>query len=90
MMACFGLIAGHGGHRHGLGHARASRSELTELMDGVGLVPLVMGLFGISEIFCNLEQNDRPRRLQDHGRGACCRAVEDWVAARVGRSCAAP
>ena len=30
--------------------------QITELLDGVGLVPLVMGLFGISEVFLNLEK----------------------------------
>ncbi len=27
-----------------------------ELLDGIGLVPVVMGLFGVAEIFRNLEQ----------------------------------
>ena len=31
---------------------------LLELSDGVGVIPLVMGLFGISEVFLELEKND--------------------------------
>jgi putative tricarboxylic transport membrane protein len=43
MMALVGLILGSIG--------------INELADGVGIVPLVMGLFGISEILENLEQS---------------------------------
>lgn len=54
MMAALGLIIGCIGadmltnvHRFTLG--------IPELMDGVGLIPLVMGLFGISEVLLNIE-----------------------------------
>ena len=54
MMAALGLIVGCIGadmltnvHRFTLG--------IPELMDGVGLIPLVMGLFGISEVLLNIE-----------------------------------
>jgi putative tricarboxylic transport membrane protein len=54
MMAALGLIIGCIGadmltnvHRFTLG--------VPELMDGVGLIPLVMGLFGISEVLLNIE-----------------------------------
>jgi putative tricarboxylic transport membrane protein len=33
------------------------------LIDGVGLVPLVMGLFGISEVFLNLEKLGQKREV---------------------------
>ena len=36
---------------------------LTGLIDGVGLVPLVMGLFGISEVLLNLEKLDQKREV---------------------------
>ena len=62
---------------------------VTELMDGVGLVPLVMGLFGISEIILNLEQHDRPRRLQDQGQGAAA-DPGGLDPGQVGASCGAP
>ena len=54
MMATLGLIIGSIGadtitnvHRFTMG--------IPELMDGVGLIPLVMGLFGISEVLLNTE-----------------------------------
>ncbi len=36
--------------------------DLLELADGVGLVPLVMGLFGISEVLINLEKEIKEER----------------------------
>ena len=32
---------------------------MIELNDGIGVIPLVMGLFGISEVFMELEKNER-------------------------------
>jgi putative tricarboxylic transport membrane protein len=55
MMAAFGLLVGSVGTDTVTGTARFSFG-LTELMDGVGLVPVVMGLFGISEMLLNIEQ----------------------------------
>src|SRR5512136_543453 len=55
MMACFGIIVGTVGTDTVSGSTRFTFGVI-DLMDGVGLVPLVMGLFGISEILSNLEQ----------------------------------
>ncbi len=55
MMAAFGLLVGSVGTDTVSGTARFSFG-VTELMDGVGLVPVVMGLFGISEMLLNIEQ----------------------------------
>jgi putative tricarboxylic transport membrane protein len=54
MMACFGVIVGTIGTDSVSGTTRFTFG-LTELMDGVGLVPVVMGLFGISEMLANLD-----------------------------------
>jgi len=54
MMACFGIIVGSIGTDTVSGTSRFTFG-LTDLMDGVGLVPVVMGLFGISEMLLNLE-----------------------------------
>jgi len=35
--------------------------HIQELLDGVGLVPLVMGLYGISEVFLNIEKTIIPK-----------------------------
>lgn len=54
MMAAFGLIVGTIGLDNISGLARFS-FKIPELLDGVGLVPVVMGLFGISEVLLNIE-----------------------------------
>ncbi len=54
MMAAFGLIVGTIGLDNISGLARFS-FNIPELLDGVGLVPVVMGLFGISEVLLNIE-----------------------------------
>ena len=55
MMACFGIIIGTIGTDTVSGTTRFTFG-ITELMDGVGLVPVVMGLFGISEMLLNIGQ----------------------------------
>ena len=54
MMAAFGLIVGCIGLDNISGLARFA-FNIPELLDGVGLVPVVMGLFGISEVMLNIE-----------------------------------
>jgi len=55
MMAGVGIVFGAVGLDTITGNPRFT-FQITELLDGVGLVPLVMGLFGISEVFLNLEK----------------------------------
>ena len=55
MMALLGIILGSIGLDVITGLPRFTLG-INELTDGVGIVPLVMGLFGISEILVNLEQ----------------------------------
>jgi putative tricarboxylic transport membrane protein len=55
IMAAFGIVLG----LIGLDSINARPRftfERMELVDGVGLVPIVMGLFGISEVLLNIEQ----------------------------------
>ena len=54
MMAIFGLVLGSVGI-DGTSGAQRFTFGILELNDGIGLVPLVMGLFGISEVFLNVE-----------------------------------
>jgi len=56
MMALLGLILGSIGLDLITGLPRFTFG-INELSDGVGIIPLVMGLFGISEIFENLEKS---------------------------------
>jgi putative tricarboxylic transport membrane protein len=55
MMSAFGLFLGTVGLDIITSRPRFTLG-LTTLMDGVGLVPVLMGLFGISEIILNLEE----------------------------------
>jgi putative tricarboxylic transport membrane protein len=55
IMACFGLMLGLIGLDSITGVPRLTFDRM-ELVDGVGLVPIVMGLFGVAEILINLEQ----------------------------------
>jgi putative tricarboxylic transport membrane protein len=56
MMALVGIILGSIGLDIITGLPRFTLG-INELTDGVGIVPLVMGLFGVSEIFVNLEES---------------------------------
>lgn len=58
MMALLGLLIGLVGLDPFLAKPRFTFG-FKELMDGVGIVPLVMGLFGISEVLLNLEEKER-------------------------------
>lgn len=54
---------------------------LDELTDGIGLIPLVMGLFGIAEILVNLE-HPTTRRVYETPLGTVLPTAADWLAAR--------
>ena len=55
LMACFGLFLGCMGMDSIMGTTRFT-FDIVELADGFGLVPVVMGLFGVSEVLLNVEQ----------------------------------
>src|SRR5690349_1324266 len=52
LMACLGLLLGMIGIDNMTGHFRYS-FDLAELGDGIGIVPVAVGLFGIGEILSN-------------------------------------
>jgi len=56
MMALVGIIIGGVGLDVVTGQPRFTFG-INELTDGVGIVPLMMGLFGISEVLLNIEEN---------------------------------
>jgi putative tricarboxylic transport membrane protein len=58
IMACFGLVLGLIGLDSITGIPRMTFDRM-EFVDGIGLVPIVMGLFGVAEILANLEQQIR-------------------------------
>ncbi len=80
MMACFGLLIGTIGTDTVSGTSRFSFG-ITELLDGVGLVPVVMGLFGISEMLLNIEQKI-DREIFKTGVKGLLPTVQDWIQAK--------
>jgi putative tricarboxylic transport membrane protein len=62
MMASLGIFIGCIGMDNFLGVGRFIYG-VQVLLDGVGIVPAVMGLFGISEVFLNIEKNIEERDL---------------------------
>ncbi len=58
MMGLFGFLIGTVGMDPALGAPRFTFGS-TELMDGVNFVPVVMGLFGLSEILTNIENPEQ-------------------------------
>ena len=57
--------------------------DIMELSDGIGVIPLVMGLFGISEVFMELEKDTRIAVIKTRIHNLLP-TREDW------RRCAAP
>jgi len=77
MMACFGILVGTVGTDTVSGTARFSFG-IVELMDGVGLVPVVMGLFGISEMLLNIETKIDREIFKTRVKGLFP-TVADWI-----------
>lgn len=80
MMALFGVILGTVGTDSVSGSARFTFG-MTEMLDGIGLVPMIMGLFGMSEIFQNLEQ-DIERDVMTNKVHGLLPTAADWIASR--------
>jgi putative tricarboxylic transport membrane protein len=54
---------------------------IQELMDGVGIIPLVMGLLGVSEILLNLERPEK-REVYEAKIKGLFPSLQDWMAAK--------
>jgi putative tricarboxylic transport membrane protein len=76
MMAVLGVVLGIIGIDPTSGVQRFTFNIL-ELNDGIGLVPLVMGLFGISEVLLNVEQSLKREIFQTKIRGLLPN-LDDW------------
>jgi len=77
LMACFGVVIGLIGMDQMTAQARLT-FERVELLDGIGLVPVVMGLFGVAEILSNLE-SDIKREVMKARIGGLWPSRADWV-----------
>lgn len=67
-MAILGLILATVGLDPMTARPRFAYGSMT-LMDGLGLVPLAMGLFGISEVFLNIEEPAKREIFKTHIKG---------------------
>lgn len=76
IMAAFGLVLGLIGLDSINARPRFTFGKM-ELIDGVGLVPVVMGLFGISEVLLNIEQVVRRDVLKAKLKGLLP-TIKDW------------
>ncbi|MGA2956707.1 MAG: tripartite tricarboxylate transporter permease [Thermodesulfobacteriota bacterium] len=77
MMAIFGLLLGCIGTDLITGQQRYTLG-IIDLEDGVGLVPVVMGLFGISEVLSNLENLERKREIFKTDMRGLLPTKQDW------------
>lgn len=80
MMALVGLLLGSVGLDMIVGLPRFTFG-INELTDGVGIIPLVMGLFGISEVLVNLEQTLKCEVLQTK-ISHLWPSLKDWAEAK--------
>ncbi len=76
MMAGVGVILGTIGLDTMTGMPRFT-FDIPELLDGIGLAPLAMGLFGISEIFLNVEKTVKQEILTTKVKGLFP-TLQDW------------
>jgi len=77
LMAAFGLFLGCVGMDTLMGATRFT-FDIIELTDGIGLVPVVMGLFGISEVLLNVEQSMERSIFETKIRNLLP-TVKDWA-----------
>lgn len=76
IMVCFGLILGTIGLEQMTGSPRFVYGIIT-LMDGVGLIQVVIGLFGVSEVLINVEASFKQEIFETKVKGLLPNR-EDW------------
>jgi len=76
IMVCFGLILGTIGLDQMTGMPRFTYG-INTLMDGVGLVQVVIGLFGVSEVMINVERKFKQEIFKTRVKGLLPNR-EDW------------
>ena len=76
MMACFGLFLGTIGTDAISGKVRFTLGTLY-LLDRVNLIPVIMGMFGISEVLVNVEQFIRVEVFETRIKGLLP-SLKDW------------
>ena len=81
MMALVGLLIGGIGLDLMTGLPRFTFG-INELTDGVGIIPILMGLYGISVVFENLEQNLDQREIYQTRIKNLWPSLRDWAEAK--------
>ncbi len=76
IMVCFGLILGTIGLDQMTGVPRFVYKSIT-LMDGVGLIQVVIGLFGVSEVLINVETSFKQEIFETKVKGLLPN-LQDW------------
>lgn len=76
MAALIGLILSWVGMDAFTGLSRFT-FDINEINDGIGLIPLIMGLFGISEIFINIEEDLKTEIIKTKFRDLFPK-IQDW------------
>jgi putative tricarboxylic transport membrane protein len=76
MMAVFGLLVGTIG-MDSISATQRLTFGLLELSDGVGLIPAIMGLFGVAEVIANLEQEIKRELIATRVRNLLP-TLQDW------------
>jgi len=77
LTGCLGLILSTIGLDPILGSPRMTFNRM-QLWDGVGLVPLSMGLFGIAEVLINIERAENPEILKTKIK-SFLPTLSDWI-----------
>ena len=77
MMACVGLLLGYIGADIVTGRERFTMG-ITKLIGGLDLVPVVMGLFGISEVLLNIEKSSISREVFQTELKQLLPSRKDW------------
>jgi putative tricarboxylic transport membrane protein len=78
MMAAFGFLLSSIGQEVFTGTFRFTFG-IFELYDGVGIVPVVMGLFGISEVLINLQEKYKPQEIVTKKIKGLLPTFQDWM-----------
>ncbi|HSR13273.1 MAG TPA: tripartite tricarboxylate transporter permease [Thermodesulfobacteriota bacterium] len=79
LTASFGIFLGCMGMDTVMGTTRFT-FDIVELSDGIGLVPVVMGLFGIAEVLTNIEEGMGGRSIFETKIQNLFPTVKDWAA----------
>jgi putative tricarboxylic transport membrane protein len=77
LMGLFGIVLGLIGLDPFNTKARLTFGQMN-LMDGIGLVPIVMGLFGVSEVLLNIERQVTREALKTK-IGGLLPSAQDWL-----------